>query len=140
MAETRRRMPGGAYVMDNKSFGAMMVSEQCRNALNAYSTAIKEQARANTNRSTPQSTRKRRSKKPRRSGPSLADSYEVVRGPNVTLIVDGRPSPRISNRVVNRLRHAAAHEFGVGGWQAGNGSRDLRRAGQSFGDLAGERG
>lgn len=126
------RMPrGGTYVADNKSFGAMMVSEQLRPAIHAVSLAIKAQARANSLASATGGTADR-------DGQALADSYEVERGPLVAPVVRGRPSPRISMRVVNRKRYAAAREFGAGGHTKGKGTRDLRRAGAAFGDLAGE--
>jgi hypothetical protein len=119
-----REMPGGAYVMDNESFGRMMVSEQLRGPLDIVTRLIADRAKSNTLQSSG-------------AGP-LADGYEVTHGPLVVIVVGGRPAPRISNRVVNRLRYAAAREFGKGGHKAGKGTRDLRRAGAGFGDLAGE--
>lgn len=120
---------GGRYVPDHESFGAMMVSEQLRKTLVRITKRIKTQAKANTQAS---------------SGGSkeLANGYRDEVGPLVTLIVDGKPSPRISQRVVNGVRYAAAHEFGRGGRRTNfrNGSRDLRRAGQMYGDLRGEVG
>lgn len=121
-----REYPGGYYKMNNESFGAMMISEQLRRPLNIVTRLIAARARINTIASSGE-------------GP-LADSYEVERGPLVMVVVAGRPSPRISNRVVNRLRYAAAREFGRGGHTKGRGTRDLRRAGEAFGDLAGEGG
>lgn len=122
-----REYPGGYYKMNHASFGAMMVSEQLRRPLDIASRLIAARAKANTVQS---------------SGESglLANAYRVDRGPLVTLVVEGRPSPRISNRVVNPLRYAAAREFGRGGHTKGRGTRDLRRAGEVFGDLAGESG
>lgn len=123
---------GGRYVPNHESFGAMMVSEQVRTPLVAVSKMIAGTARLNTKRSNAADNKNRQK--------SLADQYELDRGPIVTLIVVGKPSPRISHRVVNRARHAAAREFGIGGWRNGKGTRDLRRAGEKYGDLAGEAG
>jgi hypothetical protein len=121
-----REYRGGTYVMDNESFGRMMVSEQVRRPLEAVTELIRARARLNTIASSGE-------------GP-LAEAYEVEKGPIVTLVVGGRPSPRISQRVVNRLRYAAAREFGKGGHTKGQGTRDLRRAGAAFGDLSGDVG
>lgn len=130
-----RERKGGAYVEDHASFGQMMVSEQLRPALDFWTTVMRNRAKLNTEQSG--SSVEQGGK---HGGVSLADAYEAQHGPVVTLVVQGKPSPRISNRVVNPLRHAAAREFGAGGWRKGRGTRDLRRAGEAFGDLAGEAG
>lgn len=125
---------GGRYVMDNASFGNMMVSEQLRPALRHFSTLIKGVARINTLASSSGGDTT-----DDRDGTRLADAYEVERGPIVVVRGQtGEPGPRITERVVNRKRHAAAREFGRGGHTKGRGTRDLRRAGQAFGDLAAE--
>lgn len=131
-----REYRGGYYKMDHDSFGQMMVSEQLRPALVTISGLIKTQARVNTQRSGGSIAQGRDD-----GDKSLADSYEVERGPIVIIKGQGGlPGPRITQRVVNRLRHAAVNEFGRGGWKKGKGTRDLRRAGEMFGDLAGEAG
>jgi len=130
-----RQFKGGSYRMNNVSFGAMMVSEQVRKPLNIVSGLIRLQAKANTERSSALDEQGRK-----HVGRSLADNYKIRKGPLVTLIVGGKPSPRISNHVYNDSRHAARREFGAGGWQKGGGTRDLRRAGQVYGDLAGRAG
>lgn len=130
-----REHRGGYYKMDHESFGRMMVSEQFRPALVAVSNLIKAKAKANTEQSGTTIEQGGTN-----GGRSLADAYETQRGPILVLVVEGRPSPRITHRVVNTSRHAAVREFGRGGWKRGRGTRDLRRAGEAFGDLAGERG
>lgn len=134
-----REYRGGYYKMDHKSFGQMMVSEQVRPPLVIISDLIKAQAALNTIQSGNKNTTGRRRGVPP-PGSRLHESYELEKGPLVTLVVQGKASPRISHRVVNRKRSAAAREFGKGGHAAGRGTRDLRRAGERYGDLAGGSG
>lgn len=148
MAVERDRR-GGTYVMNHESFGAMMLSEQMRKPLEIVAGLIKEKAKANTLESSANaidpegreslSLGEIKGHDTDEDGQHLADHYSVERGPAVVIMGQGGiPGPRISQRVVNPLRHAAAREFGRGGWQHGRGTRDLRRAGEAFGDLAGE--
>lgn len=149
--ETRR---GGTYVMNNESFGRMMVSERMRRPLVAVSKLIALEAKRNTEQSSaggpPHDPKE---------GKTLAESYKT--GPGPIVVVKGQtgiPGPRISHRVINPKRYAAAREFGHGRPQAslkglrGNarkrvaaadvagpntgtmGTRDLRRAGEKFND------
>lgn len=134
-----REHRGGYYKMDHKSFGQMMVSEQLRKPLAAVSNLIKIHAAANTLQSGYKSTSKRRRGVPP-PGSRLHENYEVEVGPIVILVVQGKASPRISQRVVNRKRSAARREFGPQGENHTGGTRDLRRAGERYGDLAGEPG
>lgn len=121
---------GGTYIMNNESFGRMMLSEQLRPTLTRVAKQIQIAAKATTKRS---------AEKTAQAGDDLthlADAYEVERGPIVVIMGQtGEPGPRITMRVVNRKRYAAAREFGTRGRK---GTRDLRRAGAMFGDLAGE--
>ncbi len=128
-----REYRGGYYKMDHASFGKMMVSEQLRPPLSAVSGLIAATAKATARKSA-----KEESGDARRE--HLAEGYKAERGPIVVILSDGIPGPRITGRVVNRLRHAAVDEFGRGGWQKGRGSRNLRRAGQAHGNLAHEAG
>lgn len=130
-----REYRGGYYKMDHVSFGAMMVSEQLRPALRAVSTAIALRARLNAieRSGVPEGEEVDRDTK------RLAKEYKPEEGPIVVVTGQGgEPGPRITHRVVNRLRYAAADEFGRGGHTKGKGSRNLRRAGAMFGDLWGE--
>src|SRR5205085_7634076 len=105
---------GGTYVMDNESFGAMMRSEQLRGPLDIVSHLIQGQAAANSMASATGGD------EVDRDGVHLANNYEVERGPIVIIRGQGgEPGPRITNRVINRLRYAAAREFGRGGHTKG---------------------
>ena len=130
-----REYRGGYYQMDHISFGKMMISEQLRPPLSAVSGLIVGSAKANAMASSAGGEGKRKS-----GARKLAESYEAVRGPIVVILSDGFPGPRITGRVINRARHAARNEFGAGGWQAGRGTRNLRRAGEAHGNLQGEAG
>ncbi len=130
-----REYRGGYYKMDHASFGKMMVSEQLRPPLSAVSGLIAATAAGFARADSAGGEPKRKS-----GARKLAESYQPERGPIVVILSDGIPGPRITGRVVNRARHAARNEFGAGGWQAGRGSRNLRRAGQLHGNLQGEAG
>lgn len=127
-----REFRGGYYKIDHESFGAMMQSEQVRPPLVIVAGLIRMAAKANTEASSTGAQDKA-------DGVHMADAYKAEKGPMVNIPGPvGEAGPRITQRVVNRLRYAAAREFGRGGHAGGRGTRDLRRAGAMFGDLRGE--
>lgn len=143
-AVSRRNPRGGTYIMNNASFGQMMLRKRgLRQGLLHYSRLIAERARLNSLISAAggEGDVAVTARELRPDDQHLANSYRVVTGPVVVIKGQGGiPGPRMSMRVINTVRYAAAREFGAGGHAGGRGTRDLRRAGEAFGDLAGEAG
>lgn len=134
MAVAPRIRNGGVYVPDHGSIGRwLLTSPELRKVLVLVSNQVSALAAVNTRAS---STGGQRSEKEQLSGIRLANNYRVKKGPIVT-VGASFPNPRMSQVVYNNKRYAAAREFGTGGHTLGGGTRDLRRAGAVFGDLAG---
>jgi hypothetical protein len=119
------------YVMDNRSFGEFILSDQVRDVVVEVCNDIADTAADLTPR------RKDRGKVP--DGVALHDRFKVNRNAGVFRI--GR-NVRVKVEVYNDARHAAAVEFGHKG---GDGARKgrhrmLGRAGAAYGDFKPDEG